>query len=204
MRKFVKASIAVGTCLVLTGCPQVKSVQGEVSGPQVIFGWMSSAVVGKQLVAGNTLKVGDHVSVGAGASVTISVQGTDGKDCELTYSADFFVAEPVDCSKQKEENEQKKQEQQQQEQTQQQEPSQGQEGQASQGDSAQNGGGTNGTPGGGSGSGMGGPQVIATAVPSYSNFMPIVQDTLTVIGGLAVAKEVHDQTDGNKDKPLSK
>jgi len=59
-------------------------------------------------------------------------------------------------------------------------------------------------------SGIGGPQVIATAVPTYTRIMsvinnPVLTTTLSVIGAAAVVKEVHDQTNGgNGDEPISK
>ncbi len=216
MHKIVKAAVAVGACVVLTGCPEVKRVQGSVYARTAgLYGpsWTLATV-------GYRPMVGAPMELSPGASITISVAGTDGKDCELTYTSDFIVTEPVDCRKQKEENEQKQsQEQQQQQEQQQSGQSQNQQGssqqQASQGEGLGQGQPGTGQPGytpsggGGGGGGVGGPQVVATSVPTFTRIMevvnnPILTSTLSMIGAAAVVKEVHDQTNGDGDKPISK
>lgn len=211
MHKIVKAAVVAGACVVLTGCPEVKSVQGSVYVPTFsIYG--SNKLPAK---VGDRPSVGAAIDVSPGASITISVAGTDGKDCELTYTSDFIVTEPVDCRKQKEENEQKQSQEQEQAQAQAQDQAQAGQ-QASQGgltpsdmikianEKARS---TYIEPY--DASALNGPQVVATSVPTYTKIMqvvtnPVVTNTLAAIGALAVAKEVHDKTDGNNgDEPVS-
>lgn len=217
MHKLVKLAVAAGACVALTGCPKVKSVSGSVTGPRPIVTWGGIGTVHQQLQPGSTLNAGDFINVQPGGSVTISVSGTDGKDCELTYTTSFTVVEPVDCSKQKEENEKQKQDDTQQQQSE----NQGQ-GQAS--TSGINGPPIPGSPGigapavvatpvpqylpsgGGGGSAIGGPQVIATSVPRYdgSSFVASTTNLVEAIVGIIAVKKAGDKLDDNRnDKPVS-
>lgn len=213
MRKLVKAAIAVGACLVLTGCPKATSVTGSVTGGLSVTG----------------VKVGDALTptmsyhVAQGASITVGYD--NGKNCTFRGPISFLPgADGSVCEKTKNDDDKKQdQDQDQQDQNQQDQARQGQE-QA---------GGTNATsgidapevtptsvpdysgidapPGTGSpgSSGVGGPQVIASSVPTFTRIMevvnnPILTGTLSVIGAAAVVKEVHDQTNGDGDEPISK
>lgn len=202
MHKFAKATTAAGACLVLTGCIVVgKATEGVKTAEGDVRTWQS-------------LEPGTRVTVPAGGSITIVYDPVSPKQCERTYTRDFVV--PSSC-KDDDNDDQRRQDDREQNKDQENPPEQqGQsqgnppEQQGRQPESGQGHGQPDTSPqapggggGGGGGSGIGGPQVVATAAPGYSNFMPIVQNTLTVIGALAVAKEVHDQTNGDS-KPVSR
>lgn len=215
MHKLAKLAVAAGACVALTGCPKVKSVSGSVTGPRPIVTWGGIGTVHQQLRPGSTLNAGDFIRVEPGGSVTISVSGTDGKDCELTYTTSFTVVEPVDCSKQKEENEKKTQDD-----TQQQPENQGQEQASTSGINGPPMPGSPGIgapavvptsvpdyyPGGGGGSAIGGPPVIATADLNYTpnTMLSTTTNLVEAIVGIVAVKKAGDKLDDNRnDKPVS-
>lgn len=213
MRRIVKAGLVVGACIVLTGCPTVKSVTGEVYIPKfTVVGQLPGMAPGIAQV-GDSVQAGSRVTVSPGNSITLEVKGTDGKSCDLTYYADFTVVEPVDCKRQQEDNEKQKQDNPQQQQGQ---------GQASTS-------GINGAPvpgsagigapavvptavpdyyrgGGGDGSAIGGPQVISTAAVNYTpnHLLATTTNLVEAIVGIIAVKKAGDKLDDNRnDKPVS-
>lgn len=214
MRKLVKAAIAVGACLVLTGCPKATSVTGSVTGAGAVLG----------IKVGESLSPALSYHVAQGASITVGYD--NGKSCTFRGPIDFFPgADGSVCEK----DEKKKKD----DDDKNQDKDQNQQEQASNGvDDATSGinapevtpssvpdySGINApevTPTpvpqfSGGGGGVGGPQVVATSVPTFTRIMevvnnPILTTTLSIIGAASVVKEVHDRTDGsNGDKPISK
>ena len=223
MRKLMKAALAAGACMVLTGCPEITRVQGKVVDNS-----------GNQAVAGGTAKSWSTLHVSPGASITLrSVTPIKGgkRTCEQTFTADFTVpvAITTNCREETQDEQDQNQNQDQnntQDQPQDQNPSANDGANGSSGISAPevtpssvpdysgiNAPGVTPTPvpqfSGGGGGGIGGPQVVASSVPTFTRIMqvvnnPILTGTLSVIGAAAVVKEVHDQTNGDGDKPISK
>lgn len=214
MRKVWKAGIAVGVCLVLTGCPRATSVTGLVN---TGFGALGSASV----QVGDSLSPEKTYYVDNGASITVTYDNN--KTCTFRGPVEFLPgADGSVCEKKDNDDKKQDKDDQQQEQRQQDQPS-SQQPDANSGISAPQ---VTATPVPDysginapavtpsqvpqySGSGIGGPQVLATAVPTYTRIMsvvtnPIVTNTLAAIGALSVANEVRKQTDGNGDEPVSK
>lgn len=216
MRKLVKAVLAVGACLVLTGCPKATSVTGLVT---TGFGGLGN----------QTIKVGDTLApektyyVDSGASITVTYDNQ--KTCTFRGPVDFLpgadgsVCEKKDKDKDKDkkndDNKDNSNDQQQDQPRQDANADSGINAPEVQPTSAPGYSGIDAPPVNPSsvpqysGSGIGGPQVIATAVPTYTRIMsvvtnPILTNTLAAIGALSVANEIRKQTDGNGDQPISK
>lgn len=221
MRKLVKACIAAGACLLLTGCGGivVKSVTGIVSAPQLVGG-MSMKRERKAIQGGNAVSVGDWVEVETGSSVTLTLPSTTaGETCDITYRTSFIVVPgPVDCDEEQKKQDEKARQEEEQKTSQEQ---QDQNPSSNEGENGANG--TEGssgikapqvTPtsppqypgagggGGGGGSGIGGPQVIASGVPQY-NAGGIVQtgtQLLEAALGIYATKKIGDNLDDDDHK----
>lgn len=188
MRQPVKPAIAACASLVLSGCVIVGSVTPGVTDAK------------GTVATGHALDEGTRVTVPAGGSISIYLNFLTPKQCTLTYTTDFVV--PSECPAQ-DEGQQKRPDSQ--------NPgAPGAEGQTpAPGSDTPPPGGATGTSGTTGSSGIAppgtGPVSLATSVPAFSNFVPIVKNALTLAGALAIAKEVHDQTNGDKkDEPVSK
>lgn len=217
MRKFVKAALAVGACLALTGCPKATSVTGAVHEYSVGGGET-------QIVVNDSLKPALTYRVAAGASITVTYDNN--ATCTFRGPMTFIPGDDGSVCKKKDDKDEKQDNDDQQQDQQQGDASNGNSGIRAPEVTATPVPGYSGinapsvtpsqapqfsSPGSsGSGSGIGGPQVIATAMPTYTRIMsivtnPIVTNTMAVIGAISLAKEIRDQTDGNNgDKPLSK
>lgn len=221
MRKLVKAAIAVGACLVLTGCPKATSVTGSVTSGLSVSG----------VKVGDTLTPTMSYQVAQGASITVGYD--NGKSCTFRGPISFLPGADGSVCEKKQDNDDKKQDQDQDQKQNQQDQARQDQPETGQGQEQASNGGTNATSGisapevtptsvpdysgnsapAGTGSptspGIGGPQVIASAVPTFTRIMqvvnnPILTSTLSIIGAAAVVKEVHDQTNGDGDEPISK
>lgn len=220
MRNVWKAGIAVGVALVLSGCPRATSVTGLVN---TGFGTLGSASV----QVGDSLSPEKTYYVADGASITVTYDNN--KSCTFRGPIEFIPGADGSICEKKDNNDKKQdKDDQQQEQRQQDQPSSQQPDASNSGISAPevapstvpDYSGINApavTPtsvpefsgGGGGGGGLGGPPVIATAVPTYSRIMsvvtnPILTNTLAAIGAISVANEIRKETDGNGDEPVSK
>ena len=210
MRKIVKAALAVGACLVLTGCPTATSVTGLVTA-----GW---GVGSETIVTGTTLGPAKTYHVDSGASITVTYDNQ--KTCTFRGPVDFIpgadgsVCEKKDQDKKNDDDKDNNNDQQQEQPRQDANADSGINAPEVQPTSVPGYSGIDAPPVNPSSvpqySGIGGPQVIATAVPTYTRIMsvinnPVLTTTLSVIGAAAVVKEVHDQTNGgNGDEPISK
>jgi hypothetical protein len=209
MRKIVKAALAVGACLVLTGCPTATSVTGLVTA-----GW---GIASETIVTGTTLGPAKTYHVDSGASITVTYDNQ--KTCTFRGPVDFIpgadgsVCEKKDQDKKNDDNKDNNNDQQQEQPRQDANADSGINAPEVQPTSAPGYSGIDAPPVTPSSvpqySGIGGPQVIATAVPTYTRIMsvvtnPILTNTLAAIGAISVANEIRKQTDGNGDEPSSK
>lgn len=206
MRKLVKVA-AVGACLVLTGCPKATSVTGLVT---------AGGSANETIVTGAMLGPATTYHVDNGASIMVSYD--NGKTCTFRGPTDFVPGADGSVCENKKDNDDKKQDDDQKQD--QQEQNRQDRSDASQDQGQATNGGTSTTPPGIDApavtptpvpdySGIGGPQASATAVPTFTRIMEVVNNptlanALAIIGAAAVVKEVHDQTNGDGDEPISK